>query len=78
MSWVSTRTRLCKRDAAPSLLIGLLSLTGMGGGWVGRVVGGLRGEEGEQGLSLRLLLAHQMTANTWRECRVKKKVIVAI
>lgn len=70
MSWVNTRTRQYKRDgdAEPPLLVGLTGCR-----W-----GELRGEEGEQGVSLLLLLAHQMTVSTWKERRVKKKVIVAV
>lgn len=36
-------------------------------------MGRLRGEEGEQGVSLRLLLAHQMTTNTWEGMQGKRK-----
>lgn len=68
MSWVSTGTRQYKRDAEPSLLGGLT------GCWWRE----LRGEEGEQGVSLPVHLAQQMTVSTLKEWRVKKKVIVAV
>lgn len=69
MSWVSTGTRQCKRDAEPSLLGGSQRL--VGGGAEGR---GGRG----QGVSLLFLLAHRMAASAWNEWRVKKKLIVAV